>query len=71
LLPQPHLWDLRNDRWQPVIMRNPWATHPLVETCLPLPGYRYLTASGKFEKIGGTRLADILALPAVWPPAFE
>jgi hypothetical protein len=29
LLPRPHLWDLRMDRWQPLILRNPWATHPL------------------------------------------
>lgn len=71
LLPQPHLWALRKDRWQPVIMRNPWATHPLPETCLPLPGYRCLADSGDFEKIDGKRLADILGLPAIWPPEFE
>ena len=71
LLPQPHLWALRQDRWQPVIIRNPWATHPLPDSCLPLPGIRYLVESGEFEEIEGTRLADILGLPAIWPPEFE
>ncbi|RWC37467.1 MAG: hypothetical protein EOS28_32575, partial [Mesorhizobium sp.] len=28
LLPKPHLWDLRTDRWQPLLLKNPWATHP-------------------------------------------
>jgi hypothetical protein len=66
LLPKPHLWDLRNDRWQPLLVRNPWADHPLPENLLPLRGYS-LNQRGKFEKTPGTPLADILKLPAVWP----
>ena len=68
LLPRPHLWDLRNERWQPIILRNPWATYPLDESRLPLPGGRYNLENQKFENIEGTRLADMLQLPAVWPP---
>lgn len=68
LLPKPHLWDLRNDRWQPLLLKNPWATHRLPEGFLPLPGYQYRTAEDAFLHIEGTRLADILGLPNVWPP---
>jgi hypothetical protein len=39
LLPKPHLWDLRNDRWQPLLICNPWADHPLPDDFLALPGY--------------------------------
>ena len=67
LLPRPHLWDLRQDRWQPLIMRHPWATHPLPDNVLPLPGWR-LNEAGEFASVEGTRLADILGLPDPWPP---
>jgi hypothetical protein len=68
LLPKSHLWDLRNDRWRPLLIRNPWADHPLAEGFLPLPGYS-VDAEGKITKTNGTPLANILKLPAVWPPA--
>jgi hypothetical protein len=67
LLPKPHLWDLREDRWQPLLLRNPWPDHLLPNGFLPLPGYS-VDAEGKFTKTPGTRLADILKLPEVWPP---
>jgi hypothetical protein len=67
LLPKPHLWDLREDRWQPLLIRNPWADYPLPENFLPLPGYA-VDAEGKITKTAGTALADILKLPKVWPP---
>ncbi|CCE08076.1 conserved hypothetical protein [Bradyrhizobium sp. STM 3843] len=67
VLPRPHLWDLREDRWQPLIMRHPWATHPLPDEVLPLPGWK-LNEEGEFAPIEGTRLADILELPEPWPP---
>lgn len=67
LLPRPHLWDLREDRWQPLIMRHPWAAHPLPDEVLPLPGWK-LNEEGEFAPIEGTRLADILELPETWPP---
>jgi hypothetical protein len=67
LLPRPHLWDLRNERWQPLLLRNPWSEHPHPEAVLPLPSYR-LTKQYEFEELGGTMLADILGLPEAWPP---
>lgn len=67
LLPKPHLWDLRSHRWQPLLVRNPWAQYALPEDLLSLPDYR-LTDKDRFKKVEGVRLADILGLPAVWPP---
>jgi hypothetical protein len=71
LFPKPHLWDLRSDRWQPQLLKNPWATHTLSDGFLPLPGYQYQTDTDKFEKVECKRLADILELPKVWPPEAE
>jgi hypothetical protein len=68
VLPKPHLWDLRNDRWQPLLQRNPWADYPLPDELLPLPGYT-LNDKGGFGITQGTKLADLLGLPAIWPPA--
>lgn len=67
LLPKPHLWDLRNDRWLPLMLRNHWAEHPVPEDLLALPGYR-LNDKDSFEPTKGTQLADILELPKIWPP---
>jgi hypothetical protein len=68
LLPKPHLWDLREERWQPLLLRNPWTDHPLPEGFLPLRGYS-IGGEGELSKTAGTALADILKLPEVWPPA--
>lgn len=67
LLPKPHLWDLRNERWQPLLLRNPWADHPLPDGFLALPGYS-VDGGGKIAKTAGTSFADILKLPETWPP---
>jgi len=66
ILPKPHLWDLRNERWQPIILRNPWAERPLPDDLLPLPSFEY--QPDHFAPKDGTKLADVLGLPAVWPP---
>jgi len=66
LLPKPHLWDLREDRWQPLILRNPWADRPVPLELLPLPGFDAKDTG--IQQADGTRLADILDLPAEWPP---
>lgn len=71
LLPRSHLWDLRADRWQPLLLKNPWATHRLPDEVLPLPGYKYSMDNDQFERVEGTRLADILGLPVIWPPAED
>jgi hypothetical protein len=68
LLPKPHLWDLRQDRWQPLLVRNPWAEHRLPDDFLPLPGFNHV-GDATYAPTEGTRLADLLGLPAVWPPA--
>lgn len=71
LLPKPHLWDLRTDRWQPLLLKNPTATNALPNAFLPLPGYQFDAAKDEFVKVEGTRLADILGLPTPWPPEEE
>jgi len=67
LLPKPHLWDLRTDRWQPQIVRNGSAQRPLPAGFLPLPGFA-VSASGAVTESQGTLMADLVGLPAVWPP---
>jgi hypothetical protein len=66
ILPKPHLWDLRNERWQPILLRNPWAERPLPDGLLPVPSFEY--EPDHFAPKDGTKLADILGLPDVWPP---
>lgn len=68
LLPKPHLWALREERWQPLLVRNPWANHPLPDEFLPLPGFKHVKEAS-YVPTEGKRLADILGLPTVWPPA--
>jgi hypothetical protein len=67
LLPQPHLWDLREERWQPLLIRNPWAQRPLPDDFLPLPGFKHLK-DAEYSPTQGTAFADILELPRDWPP---
>ena len=66
VLPRPHLWDLRDERWQPLLLRNPWAARPLPDDFLRLPGFEY--KQDHFSPTDGTKLADFLGLPAAWPP---
>ena len=40
VLPKPHLWDLRNQRWQHLLLRNPRVDHPLPDTLFPISGCR-------------------------------
>lgn len=69
LLPRSHIWDLRNDRWQPLILLNPFADHPLDKNFLPLPGFAYCPDHDHFApSLDTVRMADILGLPLVWPP---
>jgi hypothetical protein len=67
LLPKPHLWDLRTERWQPQIVRNGSAQRPLPASFLPLPGFA-VAADGAVAELGGTRMADLAGLPIDWPP---
>jgi hypothetical protein len=67
VLPKPHLWDLRNERWQHLLLRNPRVDHPLPDILFPISGCR-AAENGSFELVPGLALADILELPPVWPP---
>jgi hypothetical protein len=67
LLPKPHLWDLRTERWYPQIVRNGSAQRPLPEGFMPVPGFA-VSAQGAVAQIEGTMMADLAGLPAVWPP---
>jgi hypothetical protein len=67
LLPKPHLWDLREERWQPSIVRNERAERPLPATLMPVPGFA-LGPDGTVTETAGTPLADLVGLPDVWPP---
>jgi hypothetical protein len=67
LLPKPHLWDLRTDRWQPQIVRNGSAARPLPAEFMTLPGFS-VSAQGEVTQVEGTLIADLAGLPAVWPP---
>jgi hypothetical protein len=67
VLPKPHLWDLRDERWQPLLIRNPWAERPLPDEFLPLPGFKHVK-DAQYASTEGKALADILELPTPWPP---
>lgn len=67
LLPKPHLWDLRTERWQPQIVRNGSAERPPPAEFTPLPGFE-ISSQGTVSQIQGTLMADLAGLPAVWPP---
>ncbi|MBN9218373.1 MAG: hypothetical protein J0I79_10500 [Mesorhizobium sp.] len=67
IFPEPNLWKLRDERWQPLIAYNPFEANPLSRGLLPLPGYD-LDSEAEYVRKGGTQLADILELPAAWPP---
>lgn len=67
LLPKPDLWSLRQARWEPMLLRNPWANPPLPDDLLPIGGWN-LTDEDEFAPTIGTPLADILSLPTPWPP---
>jgi hypothetical protein len=54
----------------PMLVRNPWADHPLPDEFLPLPGFKHVK-DAYYSPTEGTALADILELPAVWPPAEQ
>lgn len=68
LLPEPNLWKLRDDRWLPIIAYNPFAGNPLPRDIMPLPGFGPLGGSEEYGRIEGSPLADVIGLPAEWPP---
>jgi hypothetical protein len=59
LLPKPHLWDLREKRWQPLLVRNPWAECSLPNELLPLPGFKHVKEAA-YAPTEGLRLPIFL-----------
>jgi hypothetical protein len=55
LLPKPHLWDLRETRWQPLLVRNSWAERALPDDLLPLPGFKHVKEA-QYAATDGTAL---------------
>ncbi len=66
LLPKANLWQLRHELWQPVQVRHPWATHPLPDELLAVPGHTG-NSTGEIIALAGAPFADLLGLPEVWP----
>jgi hypothetical protein len=53
LLPKPHLWDLRTDRWQPQIVRNGSAERPLPAEFMALPGFSVSAQGARSLRLKG------------------
>lgn len=68
VLPEPSLWKLRDERWQPQIAYNPFARNPISTKFLPISGIEVDLKEGNFKRTEGSLLADLLGLPAEWPP---
>lgn len=69
LLPKPNLWHLREDRWQPLLIHHFSPDYALPDDFLPVRSYRHDKDKDLFVRSEGGPLADLLGLPAVWPPA--
>jgi hypothetical protein len=65
LIPDPDVWKLRSKRWQPILVKNPWAKHFLSDNALSLS--RYFAKGDQFEFVDGN-IANVLGLPDPWPP---
>ncbi len=68
VFPDPGLWRLRDQRWQPQIVYNPFARNPISTSFLPLPGIELDLDTGDLRRTDEALLADVLDLPAEWPP---
>lgn len=68
LLPTANIWQLRDPRWQPILFENPYANNPLAENFLPVSRC-YINAAGQLCFGSGNNLADLVGLPAKWPPS--
>lgn len=69
LLPAPGLWQLRTKEYAPVVAHNPWGQHPLAADFFPIPSWS--TKDDRWTFTDGQPLADILGLPAEWPPSRD
>jgi hypothetical protein len=67
LFPTAEIWSFSSERWQPVLVRNPWAKTSLPEDAIPIS--RLSLKSDKFD-FKPANLAELLGLPKPWPPEF-
>jgi hypothetical protein len=66
IFPKTDLWKLAEERFQPVLVKNPWAQNVLAGNPLQI---RELEASNEYCRlIPGRLLSEILDLPQPWPP---
>ena len=65
LLPDAGLWKMRDEKWQPILALNPWASRPLPEEAIPLS--RLTPRESVWRFIEGQHLADLLEIPNPWP----
>ena len=68
LFPNAEIWSFGAERWQPILVRNPWAEIPLAENAIPISQINL--ASDKFE-FKSINLAKTLGLPEPWPPKMS
>jgi hypothetical protein len=66
LLPETNLWQLREDKRQPVLAVNPWAELHLPTKLKRLR--RFEAEDNRWAARDGELFADILGLPTPWPP---
>jgi len=66
LLPKNTVWELREEKWHPLLAVNPWATLPLPAELKTLP--RLEDEKGRWSRHNGANFADTLGVPNPWPP---
>lgn len=67
VFPHAEIWKLREEQWQPLLVRNPNAGQPLPpEIGLPWPELVMTDRQGTVRP--GRSAADMLGLPEPWPP---
>ena len=66
MIPKIGIWDLRENKWQPILAINPWAQNVVPEEFKALS--RLEADDGKWVPREGKNFADVLNLPTPWPP---
>ena len=66
MIPKIGIWDLRENKWQPILAINPWAQNVVPEEFKALS--RLEADDGKWVPREGENFADVLNLPTPWPP---
>jgi len=66
LLPKNTVWELREEKWHPLLAVNPWATLALPAELKTLP--RLEPENWRWSRKAGANFADVLGVPNPWPP---